>query len=123
MDVYITILQTCAGSKNGGDSYESCQSASCLCTGATVAIACIMTSIVSITAATIITAIVTRHVVKRKLDSNHQLPDSPQEEKVLYEQVSSPSHSKNDLELQRNPIHHASDKMIMETNPAYESCN
>ena len=45
------------------------------------------------------------------------------QEKVLYEEVSSPSHAitKNDLELQPNPAYGTSDKVIMDTNPAYES--
>ena len=71
--------------------------------------------------------------VKRTLEnanSTHSLSkQSPREkqspqEKVLYEQVCLPSHTvtKNDLELQPNPAYGTSHKVIMDTNPAYESC-
>ena len=45
------------------------------------------------------------------------------EEKALYEQVSLPSHTvtKDDLELQPNPAYGASNNVVMDTNPAYES--
>ena len=94
----------------------------------TVAIITFGGFIVSVTATAIITFIMTYCVcVKRKLDKanthnvKHQSPD-PQE-KVLYEQVTLPSHTvtKNDVELQPNPAYGASHKVIMDTNPAYES--
>ena len=46
------------------------------------------------------------------------------QEKVLYEEVCLPSHTvtKNDLELQSNPAYGTSDKVVMDTNPAYVSC-
>ena len=46
------------------------------------------------------------------------------QEKVLYEQVCIPSKTvtKNDLELQPNPAYGTSHKVVMATNPAYESC-
>ena len=46
------------------------------------------------------------------------------QEKVLYEQVCIPSKTvtKNDLELQPNPAYGTSSKVVMDTNPAYESC-
>ena len=91
-------------------------------------IASAVTCIVSVTVTAIITFIVTCICVKRTLDKvnthylKHQSPD-PQE-KVLYEQVTLPSHTvtKNDLELQPNPAYGISHKMIMDTNPAYETC-
>ena len=89
-----------------------------------------MTFILTLTVTAIITFIVTYVCVKRTLDKanthnhKHQSPD-PQE-KVLYEQVCLPSHTvtKNDLELQPNPAYgtYTSHKVIMDTNPAYESC-
>ena len=87
-----------------------------------------MTFIVSVTVTAIITFIVAYACVKRTLEKaynthNHPSKQSPQE-KVLYEQVSLPSHTvtKNDLELQPNPAYATSHKLIMDTNPAYESC-
>ena len=100
-----------------------------LSTVAVAVIASAVTFIVSVTVTAIITFIVTYYVcVKRTLDKvntyylKHQSPD-PQE-KVLYEQVTVPSHTvtKNDLELQPNPAYGTSHKVIMDTNPAYESC-
>ena len=46
------------------------------------------------------------------------------QEKVLYEQVKSPSSTitKNELELQPNPAYGISHKVTMDTNPGYESC-
>ena len=43
-------------------------------------------------------------------------------DKVLYEPVSSPSHITNDMELQQNPAYGTSGKVVMDDNPAYESC-
>ena len=43
---------------------------------------------------------------------------------MLYEQVgpSNQTITKNDLELQPNPAYGTNHKIIMDTNPAYESC-
>ena len=81
-----------------------------------------MTFILTLTVTAIITFIVTYVCVKRTLDNLNHSP-GPQE-KVLYEQVRLPSHTvtKNDLELQPNPAYGTSHKVIMNTNPAYESC-
>ena len=51
------------------------------------------------------------------------LKDKQQNKTVLYEQVgpSSKTDTKDDLELQPNPAYGSSDKVIMDTNPAYES--
>ena len=99
-----------------------------LSAGAVAIITFAVTFIVSVTVTAIITFIMTYVCVKRTLDKvnthyhKHQSPD-PQE-KVLYEQVTLPSHTvtKNDLELQPNPAYGTSHKVIMDTNPAYESC-
>ena len=82
-----------------------------------------MTFIVSVTATAIITFIVTYHCVKRKIlnanDKDHSL-----QEKVLYEQVNSPSHSinKNYVELQKNPAYGSNAEALKGTTPVYESC-
>ena len=99
-----------------------------LSTVAVAVIASAVTFILTLTVTAIITFIVTCICVKRILDKanthnyKHQSPD-PQE-KVLYEQVTLPSHTvtKNDLELQPNPAYGTSHKLTMGTNPAYESC-
>ena len=86
------------------------------------------TFIVSVTVTAIITFIVTYFCVKRTLDKantrNHKHQSPGPQEKVLYEQVSSTSQAvtKNDLELQPNPAYGTSQKVTMDTNPAYESC-
>ena len=93
-----------------------------------VVITSVVTFILTLTVTAIITSIVAYVCVKRSftkasnLNSKQQSP-GPQE-KVLYEQVCLPSHTvtKNDLELQPNPAYGTSHKVIMDTNPAYESC-
>ena len=101
-----------------------------LSTVAVAIITFVVTFILTTTVAVIITFILTYVCVKRtfeKADNTHNLDKQqspvPQEE-VLYEQVSLPSHTvtKNDLELQPNPAYGTSHKVIMDTNPAYESC-
>ena len=56
--------------------------------------------------------------MKRKIKATPQ----DTSKKVLYEEVSSPGlTTKNDLELQHNPAYGTSHKVVMDTNPAYES--
>ena len=97
----------------------------------TVAVAVItfaVTFILTLTATAIITFIVAYVCVKRTLEkaNNTSIPNEPvpQEEKVVYEQVCLPSYTvtKNDLELQPNPAYGTSCKVVMDTNPAYETC-
>ena len=91
---------------------------SSLSTGAAIAITCVITLLVSVTIATIVTAVIMYMLMKRKNKS------TPQDNinKVLYEEVASPSHtSKNDVELQQNPAYGTGHKVVMDTNPAYES--
>ena len=90
-------------------------------------IASAVTFILTLTVTAIITFIVTYCVcVKRTLDKAyyaHNLKQSPQE-KIIYEEVCPPNTTvtNNDLELQPNPAYGTSHKVIMDTNPAYESC-
>ena len=94
----------------------------------TITVAIITTFIVSVTVTAIITFIVTYFCVKRTLDKantrNHKHQSPGPQEKVLYEQVSSTIQvvTKDDLELQPNPAYGTSQKVTMDTNPAYESC-
>ena len=103
-------------SKNSGsDSLSS---------GAAATITFAVTFIITLTATAIVTFIVTYICVKKQYESpNNNQQQSPQE-KALYEQVCLPSHTvtKNDVELQPNPAYGTSDQVIMDTNPAYESC-
>ena len=121
-------MYICTYAGNGMSDIEKSDDSG-LSTGAVAIITFAVTFIVSVTVTAIITFIVIYCVcVKRILDKantqylKHQSPD-PQE-KVLYEQVTLPSRTvtKNDLELQPNPAYGTSHKMIMDTNPAYESC-
>ena len=99
------------------------------CSVAVGAIIFAVTFILTLTVTAIITFIVAYVCVKRTFEKNYSSDDfnnkSPQEkEKVLYEEVHTPTHivsSKNDLELQPNPAYGTSDKVIMDTNPAYAS--
>ena len=79
--------------------------------------------IVSVTATAIIAFIVTYYCVKRKFVNTNPNSQSPQE-KVLYEQVNSPSHSitKDDLEMQKNPAYGSNSEALKGTIPVYESC-
>ena len=88
-----------------------------------------VTCFVSVTITVMITFVVTYLCVKRtlgKANKTANLTDqSPgPQETLLYEQVSVPSHTviKNDLELQANPAYGTIHKVVMDTNPAYESC-
>ena len=97
-----------------------------LSTVAVGVIASAVTFILTLTVTAIITFIVTYVCVKRTLENAHNahnLKQSPQE-KIIYEEVCPPSSTvtKNDLELQPNPAYGTSHKVIMDTNPAYESC-
>ena len=86
-----------------------------------------VTFILTLTATAIITFIVTYFCVKKTFEkaNNVQKANNPiPQEKMLYEQVDLPSHTvtKNDLKLQPNPAYGTSHRMIMDSNPAYESC-
>jgi len=79
----------------------------------------VVTFILTLTVTAIITFIVTYVYVKKKFClPNDQFP----QQNVMYEEVSSPIHTiaKKDLEMQKNPAYCT--KVIMDTNPAYESC-
>ena len=96
-----------------------------LSTGTTVAITFVITFILTLIIATIITFIVTYICVKQKFEKILQdLKNEQQNKTVLCEQVGLPSHTvtKDDLELQPNPAYGTSNKVTMDTNPAYESC-
>ena len=93
-------------------------------TAVAVAITFAVTFILTLTVTAIVTFIVTYVCVKRKFTNVYNPNDQLPQEKVLYEQVGPSSHiiSKNDLELQQNPAYGTSHKVVMDTNPAYDSC-
>ena len=93
------------------------------CGAVSVVITFAVTFILTLTVTAIVTFIVTSICVKRKFTNAYNPNDQSPQEKVLYEQVGPSSHtiSKNDLELQPNPAYGFSDKVIMDTNPAYAS--
>ena len=79
-----------------------------------------MTLLVTAAVTAIVSSIITYSLTKRKYESTPQDTN----DKVLHEQVHSPSPSttKNDPQCQKNPAYDVGGKMIMDTNPAYESC-
>ena len=83
--------------------------------------ACIVTLIVSVTTTAVVTFIITYiFCVKRKFECTCK---QSTQEKVIYEQVKSPSSrpiTKTELQLQPNPAYQTSHKVIMDTNPSYE---
>ena len=68
--------------------------------------------------------------VKRTLEktmanyTTHNPNDPILQEKMLYEEVCLSSHTvtKNDLELKPNLAYATSHKVVVDTNPAYQSC-
>ena len=90
-----------------------------------VAITFVITFILTLIIATVITSIITYICVKRKFEKILQdFKNEQQNKAVLYEQVGPTNQTitKKDLELQPNPAYGTSHKVIMDTNPAYESC-
>ena len=96
-----------------------------LSTDAAVTITFVITFILTLIITAIITFIATYICVKRKFKKILQdLKDKQQNKTVVYEQVGLPSHTvtKDDLELQPNPAYGSSHKVVMDTNPTYDSC-
>ena len=87
--------------------------------GAAIAITCVVSVLVSAIVTAIITSVIMYMLMKGKNNSDPQ----DTSDKVLYEQVHSPSPSitKNDPQCQKNPAYDVGGKVIMDTNPAYES--
>ena len=92
-----------------------------LSTGAAVVVTFVVTLLVSVTVTAIISFIVAYVCVKRSFERAHNPNDKSLQQRVIYEEVSLPSHAtiaiKNNLELQLNR-----DKVVMDTDPAYASC-
>ena len=91
-------------------------------TEATIAVACVVTLLVSVTVTAIVSFLITHKLTKTKYEST----TSRDADKVLYEQVHSPSASiaRNDPKCQKNPSYDVIDvggQVVMDTNPAYET--
>ena len=96
-----------------------------LSTGAVATITFTLTFIITLTVTAIVTFIVAYYCVKKKKFGIELKPNNqPPQETGLYELVdpSNKTSTKEDFELQPNPAYGTSDKVIMDTNPAYESC-
>ena len=96
-------------------------------TGAVVAIACV-TFIVTLIATAIITFLVTYIFIKKKFTDITQDTTGKQPiattNAIVYDTVDLPGKKSDEvgLELQPNPAYGTSHKVIMDTNPVYESC-
>ena len=96
-----------------------------LFTGTTLTIGCVVTFIVTLIVTAIITFFVTYTCVKRKFSQYTNGKQTVATTNALvYDTVGEPNlKSKGaDLELQQNPAYGTSHKMIMDTNPVFESC-
>ena len=100
-------------------NYSGCDE---LSTGAVAAITFVLTFVITLTATAMVTFMVMYVYVKKQCErpNTSQLP----QKKVLYEEVNLHSRTitKDDLELQPNPAYGTSCEVVMDTNPAYESC-
>ena len=95
-----------------------------LSTGAVATITFTLTFIITLTVAAIVTFIVTYYCIKKKFGIEFKPNNQPPQETALYEPVnlSNKTITKDDIEIQPNPAYGTSYKVIMDTNPAYESC-
>ena len=96
-----------------------------LSTEAAITITFVTTFILTLTIDTVITFIVTYICVKQKFEKIIQdLKDNQEINTVLYDQIFPPKKtvSKDDLDMRPHPAYGVSHKVIMDTNPAYESC-
>ena len=86
----------------------------------TIVIACVVTLLVSVTVTAIVSSVTTYMLMKRR---NENTPQDTSD-KVLYEQVHSPSPSitKNNPQCQKNPAYDVGGKMAVDMAPTYESC-
>ena len=99
---------------------------SSLSTGAVVTITFSLTFILTLTATAIVTFIIAYFIcIKKKSEREINLKSQSPQEKVLYEPIELPRQTitKDDLELQPNPAYGTSHPVIMDANPAYESCS
>ena len=86
---------------------------------AVVAIVCVMIILI-----VMIIFVVGCIFIKRKFSSMPQDTTSKAPNAVIYEEVciSSDTSNKADVKLQPNPAYGTSHNVVMDTNPAYESC-
>ena len=94
-----------------------------LSTGAVATITFTLTFITTLTVTAIVTFIVTYYCIKKKFGIEFKPNSQPPQKTALYEPVnlSNKTFTKDDFELQPNPAYGTSHKVIMDTNPAYET--
>jgi len=92
---------------------------SSLSTGAAVAITFIVTSTVSV----IITFLITFVIVKKKFEKVYKTTHQPTQQMPVYETICIPAIIKSDVKLEANPAYGKNDRVAMNDNPAYQSCN
>jgi len=91
-----------------------------LSTGAVVTMIFTITFIVTLTVSVIIT-FVTFVIVKKKFEKIYKTTYHPTQQMPVYETVS--TITKSDMKLEANPAYGTSDRVAMNDNPAYQSCN
>ena len=95
---------------------------------AAVAIGCVLTFVVTLIVTAIVTFVMAYICVERKFKSitQHSSGEQPKSiaNPIVYDTVGpiNQTSNKEDLELQPNPAYGTSHKVIMDINPAYESC-
>jgi len=96
---------------------------SSLSTGAAVAITFTITFLITLTVSVVITFLVTFVIVKRKFKKIDKTTHQPIQQMPTYETVSTPAITKSGVKLEANPAYGTSDRVVMNDNPAYQSCH
>ena len=81
-----------------------------------------ITFIITLTVSVVITFLITFVIVKRKFEKIYKTTHQPTQQMPLYETVITPAITKSDVKLEANPAYGTSDRVIMNDNPAYQSC-
>jgi len=67
--------------------------------------------------------LVTFVIVKKKFEKIYKTTHQPTQQMPVYETVSTTCITKSDMKLEANPAYGTSDRVAMNDNPAYQSCN
>ena len=83
-----------------------------------------ITFIITLTATVVITFILTFAIVKRKFEKFYNTAKQLPAQTAVYDTVNPPAIIKDDhdVKLEANPAYGTTDRVIMDDNPAYESC-
>ena len=95
---------------------------SSLSTGVAVAVTFTITFIITLTVSVVITFLITFVIVKRKFEKIYKTTHQPTQQMPLYDTVITPAITKSDVKLEANPAYSTSDRVVMDNNPAYQSC-